>query len=36
MQKTGLVLAALKGHKTIAEHARERDISETLLARWRE
>jgi len=29
-QKTELVLAALKGHKTIAELARERDISETL------
>lgn len=29
MQKTGLVLAALKGQKTIAELARERDISET-------
>ena len=35
-QKTELVLAALKGHKTIAELARERDISETLLRRWRE
>lgn len=30
------MLAALKGHKTIAELARERDVSETLLRRWRE
>ncbi len=35
-QKAELVLAALKGHHTIAELARERDISETLLRRWRE
>ena len=35
-QKTELVLAALKGQKSIAELARERDISETLLRRWRE
>ena len=35
-QKSELVLAALKGHQTIAELARERDISETLLRRWRE
>ena len=35
-QKTELVLAALKGHKTIAELAREREVSETLLRRWRE
>jgi len=35
-QKTELVLAALKGHKSIAELARERDISEPLLRRWRE
>ncbi len=35
-QKTELVLAALKGHKSIAELARERDVSETLLRRWRE
>jgi len=35
-QKTELVLAALKGQRSIAELARERDISETLLRRWRE
>ena len=35
-QKTELVLAALRGHKTIAEICREHDISETLLRRWRE
>lgn len=35
-QKTELVLAALKAQKSIAELARERDISETLLRRWRE
>ncbi len=35
-QKTELVLAALKGQKSIVELARERDISETLLRRWRE
>ncbi len=31
-QKTELVLAALKGHKSIAELAREREVSETFLA----
>jgi len=35
-QKTELVLAALKGSKSIAELARERELSETLLRRWRE
>lgn len=35
-QKTELVLAALRGNSTISELARERDISETLLRRWRE
>ena len=35
-QKTELVLAALRGHKTITEICREHDISETLLRRWRE
>jgi len=30
------VLAALKGQKSIGELAWERDISETLLRRWRE
>ena len=35
-QKTELVLAALRGNKTIAELCREHDISETLLRRWRE
>lgn len=35
-QKTELVLASLRGQKTIAELCRERDISETLLRRWRE
>lgn len=35
-QKTELVLASLRGQKTIAELCREHDISETLLRRWRE
>ncbi len=35
-QKTELVLASLRGPKTIAQLAREHDISETLLRRWRE
>lgn len=35
-QKTELVLAAVKGSKSIAELCREHDISETLLRRWRE
>jgi len=35
-QKTELVLAALKGQRSIAELCREHDMSETLLRRWRE
>ncbi len=35
-QKTELVLASLRGQKTVAEICRENDISETLLRRWRE
>lgn len=35
-QKTEMVLASLRGQKTIAELCREHDISETLLRRWRE
>ena len=35
-QKTELVLASLRGLKTIAQLCREHDISETLLRRWRE
>jgi transposase len=35
-QKTELVLASLRGHKTVTEICRENDISETLLRRWRE
>ena len=35
-QKTELVLASLRGPKTIAQLCREHDISETLLRRWRE
>src|SRR5215211_1981366 len=35
-QKTELVLASLRGQKSIAELCREHDISETLLRRWRE
>jgi transposase len=35
-QKTEIVLASLRGPKTIAQLAREHDISETLLRRWRE
>ena len=35
-QKGELVLASLRGQKTIAELCREHDISETLLRRWRE
>jgi transposase len=34
--KTELVLASLRGQKTVAEICRENDISETLLRRWRE
>lgn len=35
-QKTELVLASLRGQKSVAEICRENDISETLLRRWRE
>ncbi len=35
-QKTELVLASLRGEKTVAEICRENDISETLLRTWRE
>ena len=35
-QKTELVLASLRGQKSIAELCRDHDISETLLRRWRE
>jgi transposase len=35
-QKAELVLASVRGQKSIAELCREHDISETLLRRWRE
>jgi transposase len=35
-QKTEVVLASLRGNKTVAQICREHDISETLLRRWRE
>jgi transposase len=35
-QKTELVVASLRGHKTVAQLCRENEISETLLRRWRE
>jgi transposase len=35
-QKSELVLASLRGPKTIAELCREHDISESLLRKWRE
>ncbi len=35
-QKTEVVLASLKGSRSVAELAREHDISETLLRTWRE
>lgn len=35
-QKTELVLASLRGPKTIAELCREHNISESLLRKWRE
>jgi transposase len=35
-QKAELVLASLRGPNAIAQLARENDISETLLRRWRE
>jgi transposase len=34
-QKTELVLASLRGPKTIAQLCREHDISESLLRKWR-
>ncbi len=33
-QKTEIVLASLRGPKTLAELCREHEISETLLRRW--
>jgi len=35
-QKTELVLASLRGPKSIAQLCRENDISETLLRTWRD
>jgi transposase len=35
-QKTELVLASLRGPKTIAQLCHEHDISESLLRKWRE
>jgi transposase len=35
-QKLELVLASLRGDRSVAEICREHDISETLLRRWRE
>jgi len=35
-QKTEIVLASLRGPKTIAQLCREHDISESLLRKWRE
>jgi transposase len=35
-QKAELVLASFRGDRSIAEICRERDISETLLRRWRD
>jgi len=35
-QKTELVLASLRGPKTITELCREHDISDSLLGKWRE
>jgi transposase len=35
-QKAELVLASLRGARSIAEICREHDISETLLRRWRD
>ncbi len=35
-QKTELVLASLRGPKTIAQRCREHDIAESLLRKWRE
>jgi transposase len=35
-QKTEIVLASLRGPKTIAQLCREHDISESLLRKWRD
>jgi transposase len=35
-EKAELVLASLRGSKTIAQLCREHDISESLLRKWRE
>ena len=35
-QKTEIVLASLRGPKSIAELCREHDISDSLLRKWRE
>ena len=35
-QKTEIVLASLRGPKTITELCREHDISDSLLRKWRE
>jgi transposase len=35
-QKTEIVLASLRGNKTIAELCREHDIADSLLRKWRE
>ena len=35
-QKTEIVLASLRGPKTMAELCREQDIADSLLRKWRE
>ncbi|UTI66671.1 transposase [Paraconexibacter antarcticus] len=35
-QKTEIVLASLRGHKTMAELCRAHDIADSLLRKWRE
>ena len=35
-QKTEIVLASLRGYKTMAELCREHDIADSLLRKWRE
>lgn len=35
-QKTEIVLASLRGTKTVAELCREHDIADSLLRKWRE
>ena len=35
-QKTELVLASLRGPKTVAQLAREHDIADSLLRKWRD